>query len=557
MEPTHMHEQTNLSRILILQVALFLALLGTSTAALAQQSGTDFQLQRFRPLGDPKGMFQTQSGEAMGHFNYMVGAYINYAKDPLILRKDDNSRYASLISHQLGFDIFAGIGFSKWFDVKLTIPFTMYQAGSIPNIPTFRPEARDRSLTGFSFSDIKLSGKAQLLFQKKHSLNLALQLELGLPTGNQETMNGEDGPSVGAAVLLSHQFPVVDIAINLGYRYLPSTTFLNLIIQHELFYSLGSNVHLIKNKFDLLFEVNGFTSVNEELSLDSVPFDLYLGARFYPLKNTDLAINVGVGIGISRGYGSPQFRTLAGVTWAPRDDDYDKDGILNNEDRCPRVPGPRDNQGCPWSDTDKDGLTDNVDRCPIDPGPKENQGCPWPDTDKDGLIDKEDVCPLKPGPKKNKGCPWGDRDLDGIVDPKDKCPDIPGIPEKQGCPSVVLVEVTKKEIKILQKIFFAFNSDRLLPKSFPVLDQVFSVLKSRPTLHIEIQGHTDNVGGKQYNMFLSQRRAESVRLYLYKKGITGQRLMARGYGLTVPIDSNNTPEGRSKNRRVQFKITAQ
>ena len=75
-------------------------------------------------------------------------------------------------------------------------------------------------------------------------------------------------------------------------------------------------------------------------------------------------------------------------------------------------------------------------------------------------------------------------------------------------------------------------------------------------MKVEVQGHTDSQGDDDFNLKLSQRRAESVRLYLIKRGITSDRLDPKGYGETVPIADNRTSDGRAQNRRVEFVITS-
>jgi outer membrane protein OmpA-like peptidoglycan-associated protein len=236
--------------------------------------------------------------------------------------------------------------------------------------------------------------------------------------------------------------------------------------------------------------------------------------------------------------------------------DSDGDGIPDHLDKCPEVPGPRENQGCPWSDRDKDGIPDHLDKCPDQPGPKENEGCPWGDKDQDGVPDNIDRCPNEPGPKENQGCPWPDRDHDGIPDHLDKCPDVPGVPELMGCPRPVykFVVVEEKQIKIKQQIHFATGKAKIRSISFPILDEVAQVIRSAPKIRVRIEGHTDNVGGKRYNLKLSQRRANSVREYLIEKEITPDRLTAVGYGLSKPRESNKTKGGRAANRRVEFHI---
>jgi len=107
---------------------------------------------------------------------------------------------------------------------------------------------------------------------------------------------------------------------------------------------------------------------------------------------------------------------------------------------------------------------------------------------------------------------------------------------------------------ILNNVFFGTNSAELDPKSKIELDKLYSLLVSNSDLHIEIGGHTDNVGSDESNQQLSEKRAMSVVAYLVGKGIASARLTSIGYGEKVPIDSNDTESGRSKNRRTEFQI---
>jgi outer membrane protein OmpA-like peptidoglycan-associated protein len=105
----------------------------------------------------------------------------------------------------------------------------------------------------------------------------------------------------------------------------------------------------------------------------------------------------------------------------------------------------------------------------------------------------------------------------------------------------------------LYGINFDFNKATLRPDSNPTLEKVLALVKSRPDLKLEVQGHTDNVGSDEYNLKLSDARAASVVAWLVSKGIAASRLTAHGYGLRVPIADNGSDEGRAKNRRVELK----
>jgi OOP family OmpA-OmpF porin len=117
-----------------------------------------------------------------------------------------------------------------------------------------------------------------------------------------------------------------------------------------------------------------------------------------------------------------------------------------------------------------------------------------------------------------------------------------------------LDKIEKGRSAILNNLFFDFNSAKLKDESKPELEKVISWLKDNPTLKIEITGHTDNVGSSEYNLELSKKRAESVKIYLVNRQIPEYRLVSKGFGSSQPIAPNTTPEGQKTNRRIEFRI---
>jgi outer membrane protein OmpA-like peptidoglycan-associated protein len=131
--------------------------------------------------------------------------------------------------------------------------------------------------------------------------------------------------------------------------------------------------------------------------------------------------------------------------------------------------------------------------------------------------------------------------------------------EKKEIIDPYVLEIKMKKIKvgggvILRNVFFNTGSHELLPESIVELEKLIEFLKQNPTLVIEIEGHTDNVGSQQMNQKLSEERAEEVYNYLISKGIMDYRMKYKGYGFAKPIATNDTPEGRSLNRRTEFVI---
>jgi len=115
-----------------------------------------------------------------------------------------------------------------------------------------------------------------------------------------------------------------------------------------------------------------------------------------------------------------------------------------------------------------------------------------------------------------------------------------------------LVPMKSKSPITLNNIFFKFDSDELIPASFPELDRLTGLLLDVPEAAIKIDGHTCNMGSDNYNLDLSTRRAKAIFRYLMEKGVEPERLMAEGFGEAIPIANNESEEGRKKNRRVEF-----
>lgn len=205
-------------------------------------------------------------------------------------------------------------------------------------------------------------------------------------------------------------------------------------------------------------------------------------------------------------------------------------------------------------DSDSDGVVDTLDRCSNTPARMavDATGCPmevFEDQDGDGIADEDDQCPSTPrdAPIDASGCAV-DTDNDGVKDYADRCP---GTMENEnvdskGCPEESIARGALKDVT------FELNSPKLTLNSETVLNSVANELKKFPDVQVEVQGHSDSTGDADYNMQLSQKRAESVMEYLISKGVNRDQLTAVGYGESNPIASNDTKEGRAKNRRVEL-----
>jgi OOP family OmpA-OmpF porin len=242
---------------------------------------------------------------------------------------------------------------------------------------------------------------------------------------------------------------------------------------------------------------------------------LLLGIQ-YLARRAPLEVGLGVGPDFARGPGSADYRVLIQVGMVPerallRPIDSDGDAVTDDADACVRTPGVRSD----------------------DP---ERNGCPVVlDADSDHIADSDDACPNA------FGDPSPERMLNG-------CPALAEPPGSRA-------ELRREEIVIDQQIAFVSGSAVLLPESDPVLADVARVLALHPEIELlEVQGHTDERGGVDYNRKLSFERAKSVLDGLIHRGIAPERLAARGYGRERPLADNSTEAGMQKNRRVEFHV---
>ena len=173
------------------------------------------------------------------------------------------------------------------------------------------------------------------------------------------------------------------------------------------------------------------------------------------------------------------------------------------------------------------------------------------DKDKDGVLDKDDACPEIPGPVENQGCPWPDTDGDGVLDKDDACPEVPGLPEYNGCPkpaSEFAVEATGA----LQGIIFDFNKATISnPESLRKLDQAAEVIKSSNGGTFLVTGHTDKKGNDAYNLKLSRERAAYIVKALEQRGVADTQLKSTGVGeRDAVVPETASDEERARDRKV-------
>jgi OmpA-OmpF porin, OOP family len=554
-----------------------LTTLFTSTVA-ASAAAEGFSLNRFDPAERGSEWFVQDTLDLRGHLRPAIGVTGDWAHKPLVSYAPDGSERTAVVKDQVFVHVGASMVLVDRIRFGLNLPVAVFQQGTTATLNGVTYSPAEKTTLG----DVRLGGDVRLVGEYGSPFTLAFGVQVFVPTGTRSQWTGDGRVRVVPRLQAAGDIGPFVYAARIGaaYRALEED-FAGSKVGSELTFGASAGARLLDKSLVIGPEIFGTTVFNDAFMRKSTPFELIFGAHYTIEK--DLRVGAGIGPGLTRGFGAPQFRALLSVEWAPAFEeekkplpvtpppppapkDDDADGIINEKDACPTVPGvanpdPKKN-GCP-SDKDNDGIYDTDDACPELAGiksddPKKN-GCP-PDGDNDGIYDVDDACPTVAGvksedPKKN-GCP-PDKDGDGIIDPEDACPEVPGPknedPKKNGCPAAAIVG---NKIQIWQQVKFKTNSAEILKESDEILSVVAKIMTEHPEIKkIRIDGHTDNKGAKAYNKTLSKNRAASVMKWMTTKGkIDKKRLDSAGFGDEQPIDSNDTDEGRQNNRRVEFTL---
>lgn len=380
-------------------------------------------------------------------------------------------------------------------------------------------------------------------------INSHISVNLGLSFASLEYP--EDRPDSGyinrnrfnSAGDRSERF-LTEFDVRFNYHILPRT---NYLLSPYLFAGVNASYHNIYFGADIPLGLGVNIGLNKTRDLSLNLESAYKIAATSNDQN-HLQHSIGFVYWFKPGYRVPVAETVADVPPPPQILDTDNDGINDDVDQCPTIPGTQQFNGCP--DSDSDGISDKDDACPLVAGLAQLNGCP--DSDSDGINDKDDKCPYVAGTADRQGCPIPDKDGDGFNDDQDRCPEVYS-KTNDGCPEI-RQEIIRQVEKAAKAIFFETGKAAIKKTSFKSLDAVVRILKSDATLYADIEGHTDDVGDDASNMTLSDNRAASVRDYFVSKGVDASRLTAQGFGETQPVADNTTAAGKAQNRRTVIKL---
>jgi outer membrane protein OmpA-like peptidoglycan-associated protein len=480
-----------------------LTALAALAATPAQAQGLDGE--RFAPAAGAAGGFAVERPAVPGHLGYGLGLFLHLADDALVVRDRASGEVEeTLLDTALSLDLLASLGLFDRLELAIHLPVRLVYQGASRTIDGAALAA------AAGIGDLRLVLKATLLHDGNEASGFVVGVAapVTLPTGTASALRGSGAVTVEPRLLALGYGRRWYLSGSVGFRlrerqvdYAPG---------HELTFGAAYTYRpgIEEGWIDLQLEaVGGLLPGVEARALSNLPLEVLGGLILRPAPRW--SIYLGGGLGITNGVAVPDFRAIAGLRYVV--------GL-------PTRGGKKDSDG--------DEITDRQDRCP------------QAGEDLDGFEDED-------------GCPEADNDRDGIGDDDDECPDDAEEPggDRDGCPDRARIVIRKGRVHVYGKVLFPTGSDDISPKSALLLDDMARLLQEHKQIRrLEIQGHTDSTGGADFNLKLSQERAQNVRSALIRRGVAERRLVARGYGETSPMAPNFTNAGRAKNRRVEFAI---
>jgi large repetitive protein len=425
----------------------------------------------------------------------------------------------------------------------VTLPVHVMYGDRTPSYQGMGPnENRTLSFSGQGIGDIGLNLKVRFLDDSTRRPGLALLLTVQFPSGNSEQFLGEGQTTLRPELIVDKTLGRAQrgrIALNVGVLVRPSThtftdrgttfgptgalvcapltsagvcgTQLSRSLGSQLSYSLGASYAVVPHRVDLIGEIFGAYDVTR--SKGGTPVEALAAAKVYLADRSYFEIGASASLlppnivdGHGNMTGAPLARVFLGFVFEPAIGDRDHDGFKDDVDPCPDEPetvnGYQDDDGCP-------------DEVPPPPAP-----APQPEPE----------------------------------------PEPEPAPEPEPTTRVVRVH---GQLKTFEKVYFKTASAEILPRSFPLLNDIVTLLQGSSDIRLlEIAGHADERGNDDYNLRLTEARAQSVRKYLVDHGIVADRLIAHGYGEQQPARDEqtlrpctaHTERCWDMNRRVEFRI---
>jgi outer membrane protein OmpA-like peptidoglycan-associated protein len=545
-----------------------------ATPAAAQSGIKEINVLNFEPSTSPYGIITVDTARTLGHLKWYVGGTFSYALDPFRFTVNSLQLY-KFVHNQVLADVVLSMGFWHYFELGVHLPIVLYQDSTGDNDPF---GAGDTPLGHHAVGDLRIVPKIRFWKNRAHGFGLALIPRFTVPSGLEKENAGDPFLTFEPRLVLDYTFKQgTVIALNMGYRLRRGTEVGKLRQDDEVFFGLGLEVPVYKRQLSLLaegFGAFGWEKAAEDpnagIDIEEFPLEVLGGIRYR--SPVGLILTAGGGAGLTDGYGTPAFRVFLTLGYSPvpakvvptppPEKDTDGDGILDSQDKCPKIPEDKDGfedlDGCPDPDNDKDKICDNNEQIQKTLGKHA------------GICTGKDLCPDKP-------------ETVNKFEDEDGCPDV--VPRPRVTPDVVPRPRVTPDVVPRPRVRRVSPRPRVVVFDGPMLETViyFSTdwwrvrMRYRPLLKklarwltrhqdeatvIAVEGHADERGSNRWNKVLSYRRAQAVRRYLRRFGVPMWRMRLRALGKSQPVrtscdtmtDNDAKQACMAKNRRVVFRV---
>ena len=533
----------------VLQLLALAALI----AAQPARAGEVFDATTFRPASGGDGIAGVEGARVPNVHDQVVDLKLWVIGDhaPVLLGQES-------IANRVRAVLAAQVKLTEGLAVGLQVPVVINQSGWLSG--GFGTTGKPQS----GFGDLRITPRIGLLNQAAHGLNIALQGSFTLPLASSGTLAGQANPQIEGLVSLSHTWgdikdAHVEVIANalvgnrdsitvgatqLGGPYVAARIGIASYLGEELFRRVFAEL-----------EARAFTS----------PFGSSAGTPGEGRAGVTLcfgrfiSLDLAAGSRLGSAVGSPDWSLMGALGYSP--------ATCRTTAPTPPAAGAATAEAAPPAKLEDPAAKKAAAEAAAKKAAEEQAAADKAAADKaaaeaaaKAAAEKAsaEAAAAKAAAEAEAEAATKDTDGDGVPDRIDNCPTEKGPASNFGCPLNKKQKVTVRDgkIELLDRVLFAPGKAQILKPSFPLLDQVQTVLKGHPELDkVEVQGHTDSVGVPAKNLKLSEDRAQAVLEYLVKKGVARDTLAAKGYGDTQPIADNKTKAGQEKNRRVEFKVT--